>query len=280
MKISLLLFSGVSAKRKTKTKSAPTLNVGLDVFGNAIPSTATAQVEGSGKALRVVRRQEIALKPSRKRSTVVAHADKVTQKQRKTALVANTTPGLLGRLMPSWTKSATSKVVKIVPMRPPRKHDSLHSDGVAERLEHAFKRLHHEFNEREHQLELKMQALKQQHTKRQWLMPLAVMGMAAGGYMLYVLTSMQGSMTAMSGNINTMNTHMGTMAGDTQVMTQNIQTMNESMYYMNNNVANMSGNVAQMNQKVGTLAQAAEPMGEAASVVSPFTKMFKSFMPF
>jgi len=42
----------------------------------------------------------------------------------------------------------------------------------------------------------------------------------------------------------------------------------------------MSGNVARMNQKVSTLAQAAAPMGEAACAISPFTKMFKSFMLF
>ncbi|MDD5393740.1 MAG: hypothetical protein PHE17_12040 [Thiothrix sp.] len=286
MKASLTLF-----KRKpsqTKTKQAATLTVGLDVFGNAIPVAPSAQVEGSSKSLRVVKQQEIALKPSRKSRAKTAKSSKAGSKQ--TALVP-VAPSLLGRLLPSWGKSAeqnVTKVVKVSPMRPPAKRDNLHTDGVAERLEYAFKRLHHEFNEREHQLELKMQALAQHHhllqgttqKKRLWLVPLALTGMAAGGYMLYVLTSMQGSMTAMSGNINTMNTHMGTMAGDTQVMTQNIQTMNESMYYMNNNVAYMSGNVAQMNQKVGTLAQAAAPMGEAASAVSPFTKMFKSFMPF
>ncbi|MBU0654403.1 MAG: hypothetical protein KJ914_04625 [Gammaproteobacteria bacterium] len=274
-----------SMKRTTtKTKQASKLSVGLDIFGNAIPEVKSALVEGTGKALRIVRRQDVIVKPSRKKA--VAKARVVT---RKTALVA-ASPTLLGRLIP-WIKPVEQPhkkpVAKVAPVQ--RKHDTqAHPDGIGERLEYAFRRLHQEFNEREQQLEAKMQELKQQHqhtlagkTKsRAWLAPVALAAVGVVGYMMYVMTSMQTSMTAMSGNINTMNGHMGVMAGDTQVMSQNIQTMNQSMYYMNNNVAYMSGNVAQMNQKVGTLAQAAQPMGEAASAISPFTKMFKSFMPF
>ena len=246
--------------KQTKTK---TIDVGIDVFGNAIPDNVTAQIESSGKALRVVKRQQMTLKPSRKKSA------------KKLAVVAATqSPGLLTRLLPAtWTKPSEKTVVH---------------DGISERLEVAFKRLHHEFNEREQQLEVKMHAIQQQHLalanfkqkKRGVLLSLAAAGMLAGGYMLYVLTNMQNSMTSMSGNISTMNGHMGAMASDTQNMTQNIQAMNESMYYMNNNVGYMSGNVAQMNQKVGTLAQAAAPMGEAAATMNPFMKAFKSFMPF
>lgn len=272
-------------KTKTATK-AKTLTVGFDIFGNALPESA--QVEGTGKSLRIVRKQEITLKPSRKRKPKTTANNK---KSTGTALVPVATSSLLGRLTPSWFKPAsanTDAMGKVSRIRIPAKQDQAHHDGVSERLEYAFKRLHQEFNQREQQIEEKIQELKQHHlsvqaTRKQgykWAVPLAMAGFSVVGYALYVLTSMQGSMTAMSGNINTMNGHMGTMAGDTQVMSQNIQTMNESMYYMNNNVAYMSGNVAQMNQKVGTLAQAAAPMGEVASSASPFMKMFKSFMPF
>jgi prefoldin subunit 5 len=272
---------------KTKTATKPkTLTVGFDIFGNAVPESA--QVEGTGKSLRVVRKQEVAVKPSRKNKPKTTTSKK---KSTATALVPVAPPSLLGRLVPSWFKPSAAKATemgKVSSIRIPAKQDHAHHDGISERLEYAFKRLHQEFNQREQQLEDKIQELKHHHvalqsTRKQrykWLVPVAVAGFSVIGYALYILTSMQGSMLSMSGNINTMNTHMGTMAGDTQTMTQNIQSMNESMYYMNNNVAYMSGNVAQMNQKVGTLAQAAAPMGEAASTVSPFMKMFKSFMPF
>ncbi len=216
----------------TKNQPAHQVNVGLDLFGNAIPE---------GKSLRIVKRHDMVLKPSPKRVRDVARV--------KTARFS-----VLKHLLP-W------RVVS-VERQPP-----VALDGVSERLEQAFKRLHQEFNEREQQLETKMHALTQTQqrlsatkTKRQvWLLPVILIAGAAGGYMMYIMSSMQGSMIAMSGNIN---------------------TMNQSMYYMNNNVAYMSGNVAQMNQKVGTLAQAAAPMGDAAATVSPFMKMFKSVMPF
>lgn len=277
-------------KTLTRTSQKRKLSVGLDIFGNAIPEVESAQVEGTGKSLRVVRRQEVIVKPGRKQAKV-PKASKKASTTSKTAALVPVKPGLVGRLLP-WSQPAakgsdSKAVAKVIPVE--RKHtEHPHADTIGERLEYAFKRLHQEFNEREHQLEQRMQELKQQHQqalagktqKRLWLAPLALAVVGVVGYMMYIMSSMQGSMVAMSGNINTMNGHMGTMAGDTQVMSQNIQTMNQSMYYMNNNVAYMSGNVAQMNQKVGTLAQAAQPMGEAASAVSPFTKMFKSFMPF
>lgn len=257
----------------TKSKHAHHVNVGLDVFGNAIPEIKSAQVDGTGKAIamRIVKRQDMVLKPNPKRVRAATRVKKSTSK----ALIA-VTPNLLERLVPWWVQA-----------KPALEHPPA-VDGVNERLEHAFKRLHHEFNEREQKLEAKMHELQQAQqslvatkTKRQvWLVPMIVVAGAAGGYMMYIMSSMQASMITMSGNINTMNGHIGTMAADTQTMAYSTQSMNQSMYYMNNNVAYMSGNVAQMNQKVGTLAQAAAPMGEAASTVSPFMKMFKSFMPF
>ncbi|OQX12673.1 MAG: hypothetical protein BWK73_14375 [Thiothrix lacustris] len=257
----------------TKSKFAHHVNVGLDMFGNAIPEVKSAAVDGTGKAIamRIVKRHDMVLKPSPKRVRAATRVKKTTSK----ALIT-LTPNLLERLVPWWTQA------KPVLEHPPA------VDEVNERLEHAFKSLHHEFNAREQQLEAKMHALQhaQQtlaatNTKRQiWLWPVMLAAGAAGGYMMYIMSSMQASMTAMSGNINTMNAHIGTMATDTQTMAYSTQSMNQSMYYMNNNVAYMSGNVAQMNQKVGTLAQAAAPMGEAAATVSPFMNMFKSFMPF
>ncbi|MEZ5452963.1 MAG: hypothetical protein R3E93_09165 [Thiothrix sp.] len=278
-------------KTLTKTTQPRKISVGLDVFGNAIPDVKSALVEDTGKALRIVKRQDMVVKPSRKRSRKQSAAT-------STALVP-VTPTLLGlgRLVPWWTQQAanqkqakTSDPVTATNVKPVD-----HPDGISERLEYAFKRLHQEFNEREQHIEDKMRELRAEHQNilatqpktRAWILPVAVVGASAMGYMMYVMTSMQGSMTAMSGNINTMNGHIGTMANDTQAMSQNtqymsqnMQTMNQSMYYMNNNVAYMSGNVAQMNQQVGSMAQSVRPMGEAASTVSPFMKMFKSFMPF
>jgi uncharacterized protein YoxC len=262
--------------KHTKHKPKPTkLMVGFDIFGNAVPDVASAQVEGTGKALRVIKRQEVTVKPGRKQKT-----------KQSTALVA-VKPSILGRLIPWTNQTSPQPKASVTKIQPVPAHDHAVA-GLSERLEYAFKRLHHEFNEREQQLENRLQEIRQQHKQlmqvkqkqRRWVWPVAVAAAAGGGYMLYVLTSMQNSMTAMSGNITAMNGHIGTMAGDTQAMSQNLQTMNNSVYYLNGNVANMNASVAQMNQQVGTLAQAAAPMGQAAQTVTPFMKMFKSIMPF
>ena len=251
-------------KHNTKSALAHQVNVGLDVFGNAIPEVSLAGVEGTGKTLRIVKRHNMILRPSPKRVRAASRLKGTTS----TALVA-TAPQLLKRLLPWWVAPKTAPPVEV----------------VNERLEYAFKRLHQEFNAREQELDAKMQVLQQslavaKPKRRLWLVPLVLVAGAAGGYMMVIMSSMQASMINMSGNINTMNGQIGTMATDTQSMEQSTQSMNQSLYYMNNNVAYMSGNVAQMNQKVGTLAQAAEPMGEAASTMNPFMKAFKSIMPF
>jgi prefoldin subunit 5 len=263
--------------KRTKHKPKPTkLMVGFDIFGNAVPDVASAQVEGTGKALRVVKRQEVTVKPGRKQKT-----------KQSTALVA-VKSGFLGRLIPWANQASQQPEAKVIKIQRAPAHDH-ETSGIAERLEYAFKRLHQEFNEREQQLEDRLQEIRQQHQqltqakqqqKSRWVLPVSIAAAAGGGYMLYVLTSMQNSMTAMSGNITAMNGHIGTMAGDTQAMSQNLQTMNNSVYYLNGNVANMNASVAQMNQQVGTLAQAAAPMGQAAQTMTPFMKMFKSIMPF
>ena len=141
-----------------------------------------------------------------------------------------------------------------------------------EKMSLAFRQLHHEFNQREKQLEIKLQEIQLQHdalqgrVRSKWLIPMALAVALAGGYMLYVLTNMQNSMSSMTGSINNMNGYMSNMSSNTQAMSQNMQAMNNSMYYMNGNVNKMT--------------QAIEPMGEAAQTISPFAKAFKSFMPF
>lgn len=136
----------------------------------------------------------------------------------------------------------------------------------------AFNRLHHEFNQREKQLEVKLQEIQLQHDtliekkRSKWLIPIALAAAFSGGYMLFVLTNMQHSMSSMTGSINNMNGYMANMSTDTQAMSQNMQAMNNSMYSMNGNVNKMT--------------QAIEPIGDTAQTVSPFAKAFRSFMPF
>ena len=138
----------------------------------------------------------------------------------------------------------------------------------------AFQKLHAEFSHREQQLELRMQEIKvqqeilleQKQKRSQWLIPIALAAALAGGYMLYVLTSMQHSMSSMTGSIDNMDGNMAAMSGDMRYMSQNVQMMNQSMYQMNGNVRGMT--------------KAMEPMGDVAQAASPFTKMFKSIMPF
>lgn len=145
---------------------------------------------------------------------------------------------------------------------------------IDSKLALAFKQLHHEFNQREKQLEARMQEIKLQHEiliaekqkRARWLLPIGFAAGLAGAYMLFVLTNMQNSMSSMTGSIENMNGNMAAMSSDMRYMSQNVQTMNQSMYQMNNNVKGMS--------------QAMQPMGDVAQAASPFTKMFKSMMPF
>ncbi len=81
---------------KTKTKQAHKINVGLDLFGNAIPEVKSGLVDGTGKALRVVKRHEMVIKPSPKRARAASRAKTSTSK----ALVA-VPPTVLGRLI-AW----------------------------------------------------------------------------------------------------------------------------------------------------------------------------------
>lgn len=146
------------------------------------------------------------------------------------------------------------------------------TDVIHNKILLAFNRLHHEFNQREQQLDVKLQEIQLHHDalvekkRSKWLVPIALAAAFSGGYMLFVLTNMQNSMSSMTGSINNMNGYMANMSTDTQAMAQNMQAMNNSMYYMNGNVNKMT--------------QAIEPMGDAAQTISPFAKAFRSFMPF
>ena len=142
------------------------------------------------------------------------------------------------------------------------------------RLSLAFQQLHSSFNQREQQLQVQFQEIKQQQAlllaqkqkRRRWLIPIAFGAALAGGYMLFVLTNMQNSMSGMTGSIDTMNTHIATMSTDTRIMSQNMQSMNSSIHQLNGNVEQMSG--------------AIKPMGEMAETTHPYLQKFRAFMPF
>jgi uncharacterized protein YoxC len=251
------------------------VSVGLDIFGNAIPEAKSAQRESAGGVSRIVRRQDVLVYPSRKRSRTTPVGQKAGAVFKR--LLAFTS-ALWARLRP-WRKPAADRNKAIsgslLPVVRPRPMDKLPQAGpVAEPLECEFKPLPLELNARAPRLEPRIYEVNQEPLQpqvtenklRAQLLPLALVVALVVVYLMYVMTGMQGSMTAMSGNIQT-------MANDTRAMSQNMQAMNQSMHDMNHNVA-------EMNQKVGTLAKTAAPMGEAASTVSPFTKMFKSLMPF
>lgn len=217
---------------------------------------------------KTARKTQIKRTTTKKQTSVPARKKRQLAKQprkRVPTITAKKSSSILGKV----TTLAT--VTKHPIARLTGRQDIANIEG---RLAVAFKQLHTEFSKREQQLEVRMQELKLQHdrllehkqNRRKWLIPLAFAVAVAGGYMLYVLTSMQHSMTSMTGSMGNMNQYMSSMSSDTQVMSQNIQMMNRSMY-------NMNGNVQQM-------SQAMEPMANVASAASPFTKMFKSMMPF
>lgn len=268
MKVSLAsasLFRGKSSNQPSA--AAHTMTVGLDGFGNAIP---TASLDPA-KAAAIVQYRAITLKPNPKRLRAMPNQ-----------AIATTDASVFT----SWLLRITKPKIATPTERDPA--------DINARLHVAFERLQETFNAREQQLEDKIQAVQQANQKllqakryQRWLIPALLVGGVGVGYLLHVMTSMQNSMLAMSGNIKAMNQHISTMANDTQVMSYNtysmatnMQAMNQSMNAMNYQVATMSANVNQMNRQVGTLAQAAAPMSEAASTMSPFMKMFKSFMPF
>lgn len=142
------------------------------------------------------------------------------------------------------------------------------------RLASAFQQLHTSFNQREQQLQIQFQEIKQQQAvllaqkqkRRRWLIPIALGSALAGGYMLFVLTNMQDSMSGMTGSIHTMNNHIATMSDDTRTMSQNMQTMNSSIHQLNGNVDQMSTSI--------------KPMGEMAETTNPYLQKFRDFMPF
>jgi len=146
----------------------------------------------------------------------------------------------------------------------------LKQQGMEQKMERAFRRMHHELNQREHKMELRLQEVTLQNQelkkRRKFLLPMLFTAAIAGGYMLYVLTNMQNSMSNMTGDISAMNGHMQDMSGNTASMNQSMQTLNQ-------NVDGMNGNVKQMSDSI-------RPIGEVAETATPFTKTFRSIMPF
>jgi len=257
----------------TRGRKPYVVSVGLDIFGNAVPEAKSAQLENIGRVSRIVRHQDVLVYPSRK-------GKRTTQMGKKAGGAFKTLlafpPSLLARLRPwrqpavNWKNATGGSLLPVVRQRP---MDELpQAVRIDENLAYELKHLPQEVNEFRlepriyEQVQEHQKPLESQRTTLTQILPLAVVAAVVIGYLLYVMTGMQGSMTAMSGNIQT-------MATDTRTISQNMQTMNQSMHDMNHNVA-------EMNQKVGTLAKSAAPMGEATSAVNPLIKMFKSFMPF
>ncbi len=266
-----------SIKKSRRPVKVKTKVVGLDTFGNAIPDAA--QVEGTGKSLRVVEAREIEIRPGKRqrRKPVV-----VSPEVQKT--------GVLARVGGFFRRPRVEAEL--------RAQQEAHAEFVSDlsgRFEHAFEELKKEFSEREQQLEEKLKMVSQAlpspdsatqtASKKGWQqhMKVALGGLVAvlvGGYLMYVLTSMKGSMTAMSDNMTAMNGNIGAMSEDTRIMSEGIQKLDGNMRYMNGNIAQMNGNMARMNQNVGQMTRAVEPMGQAAQNVNPFLGAMKSFFPF
>jgi predicted nucleic acid-binding Zn-ribbon protein len=145
-----------------------------------------------------------------------------------------------------------------------------HQQGMEQKMETAFSRMHHELYQREHKMELRLQEVTLQNQqlkkRRKFLLPMLFAAAIGGGYMLFVLTNMQNSMANMTGDISAMNGHMQDMSGNTESMNNSMQTLNE-------NVDGMNGNVKQMSDSI-------QPIGEVAKTATPFTKAFRSLIPF
>lgn len=272
------------AKAKRRPTKVKTRRVGLDTFGNAIPDAA--QVEGTGKSLRVVEARDIEIRPGKKR------------RRRKPVTVTPTATqaGVLSRWAERFRRTRAEDEIRAQQ----EAHDEIVSD-LSGRFEHAFEELRKEFKEREQQLEEKLKVVSQTlpspstnaasktnvsskaGSKLQQHLKVAFGGLVAvlvGGYLLYVLTSMEGSMTEMSSNMTAMNGSIGAMGQDTRIMSDGIQKLDGNMRYMNGNIAQMNGNMAHMNQNVGQMTRAVEPMGQAAQNVNPFLGAMRSFLPF
>jgi methyl-accepting chemotaxis protein len=138
------------------------------------------------------------------------------------------------------------------------------------KMEEAFKRVHYELQQREQKMEVRLQeiTLQNQQLKQRskWFVPMLFAAALAGGYLLFVLTNMQYSMSNMTGDIGAMNGYMKDMSGNTH-------SMNQSMSALNGNIGNMTEDVTQMSDAI-------QPMGDVATAVTPFSKAFRSFMPF
>ena len=233
-------------------------------------NTSTAQVAKNKKTVpRKTGAKKTTTKPRKKRVVKSKQSLVVTQSPRKTAKKVPTSDvSRIGGILSKVNLPA------VMTKNPLTLFTSKPKDNIDGKLELAFKHLHREFNQREKQLEQRMQEIHLQHTlllekkhkRLKWLLPLGLLAALAGGYMLFVLTNMQNSMSTMTGSIDGMNGYMANMSNDTALMSQNIQMMNNSMYQMNGNVKGMSDSI--------------EPMGDMAKTTSPFMKSFSAFLPF
>lgn len=174
--------------------------------------------------------------------------------------------GMISRLFSKVTLANLRKKNALAKLKQPQDMQQ----GMEQKMEMAFRRMHHELNQREHKMELRLQEVTLQNQalkkRRKFLLPMLFAAALAGGYMLFVLTNMQNSMEGMTGDISDMNGHMQDMSGNTASMNQSMQSLNE-------NVDGMNGNVKQMSDSI-------QPIGEVAETATPFTKAFRRLMPF
>ncbi len=252
---------------KKKENAGQLRTINFDSYGNAIPNVPSLQEAGSSIAATIVETREVMIKPRKKAKPLEKSNRSLLNKLIPWSIKPNTTN------VPTVQNKSTAEL-QYIPKQGLQPHDS----PISEFVELSFKRLTDEFNSREKQLDQRFHALEQHNkiaiaSKRRWLIPAAILGSIAGGYMLYILTNMQDSMTLMASNIPEMNQHMGAMSNDTHIMSSNMQNMNQSM-------GDLNGNVAYMNQQMGSISHSIEPIGEAAETAQPFMGMIRSFMPF
>ncbi len=258
------------------TSKVRTRVVGVDVFGNGVPEVASAQVEGTGKSLRIVSNEEFEIRPGKRARRKPVDVEKVAR------------VSVLSRMGGFFNGSGKESTETL------RAQQEAHEEIVADlsaRFEHAFTELKYEFGEREKQLEDKLQAashrlsapVRTKNTSKMQQVKIfsgVVIGGVAVCYLLFVMTSMEGAMSSMSGDITAMNGTIGGMGQDTNTMAKGIVNLDGNMQYMNSNIAQMNGNMAHMNHNVGQMTKAVEPMGQAAANVNPFLGAVRSFFPF
>lgn len=239
MKVQNAMMKAIAQLTKpahTKTRKPYSVSVGLDAFGNAVPEAKSLPVEFRAGASRIVRREEMLVHPSRKRTRKNA---KLTLMAFRRLLPALRKPPLESSPTPSRDEPLdvefrlVPQVVKAPDLRlEPSIHETTDSSVSATAV----------------QGKMPAQAL-----------PLALAVAGVVFYLLYVMTGMQGSMSTMSGNIQT-------MATDTRAMSQNMQAMNRNVEQMNQNV----GAIAKSTAPMGEAASTVSPFTRMVKAILPF----------